>query len=53
MCGLESLLAWSLRMLNFLLENFSQEFQNLKTHLIVDGVLVTFFLVTATTKYMH
>lgn len=52
MCGLGSLLAWSLQMLNLLSENFSQQFQNLKTQFIVDGVLVTFFLVTATTIYV-
>lgn len=30
MCGLQSLLAWSLQVLNFLLANFRQQFQNLK-----------------------
>lgn len=53
MCGLQSLLAWPLQMLNFLLENFRQQFQNLKTHLIVDGALIMFFLNTVTTKYLY
>lgn len=52
MCGLQSLLAWFLQMLNFWLENFRQQFQNLKTHLRVDGALIT-LLNTATTKYLY
>lgn len=43
MCGLESLLACSRQMLNFPLENFSQQFQNLKTYLLMDVVPVISF----------